>query len=251
MGQYSFGSGFLYGIPSGTNPTPQLFGTLQEASIDISFTNKKLYGQNQFPVAIGRGPATVTGKAKAASISSRAFNALFTGLAQTAGGLLVTNNEPFAPTAGAYTVATTANFVDDLGVVYAVSGVSLVRVASAPAVGQYAVNTGTGVYTFNTGDNTVAMYVSYSNTTATGTIAQSTILTNQPMGSSPVFAVVFNIPYAAGNGGLGTALTWRFYQATSVKLSMGFKNEDFTIPEFDFECFANTANQVYQLTTAP
>lgn len=247
MSQFSFGSGFLYGIPSGANPTPQVFGTLQEASIDISFTNKKLYGQNQFPVAIGRGPATVTGKAKAASISSRAFNTLFTGLAQTAGGLIVTNNESFAPTAGAYTVVTTTNFADDLGVTYAASGLSLVRVASAPAVGQYAVNTGTGAYTFNTGDNTVAMFVSYSNTSSTGTVAQNTILTNQPMGSSPVFAVVFNIPYAA----LGTALTFRFYQATSVKLSMGFKNEDFTIPEFDFECFANAAGQVYQLTTSP
>lgn len=247
MPQFSFGSGFLYGIPSGANPTPQLFGVLQEASVDISFTNKKLYGQNQFPVAIGRGPGSVTGKAKAASISSRAFNTLFTGLADAAGGLLVTNQEAMVPAAGTATVSVTAGFADDLGVVYAATGISLQRVAAAPALGQYAVNTTTGVYTFNTGDNTIAMIVSYTNTTASGTVARSTIYTNQPMGSSPVFQVVYSIPYPA----LGTALTFKFYQATSIKLSMGFKNEDFTVPEFDFECFANTSGQVYQLTTSP
>ena len=72
MPQHSFGSGFLYGIPSGANPTPQLFGTLQEVMLDVSYSTKKLHGQLQFPVAIGRGMASMTGKAKAASISSRA-----------------------------------------------------------------------------------------------------------------------------------------------------------------------------------
>jgi hypothetical protein len=251
MPQHSFGSGFLYGIPSGANPTPQLFGTLQEVMLDVSYSTKKLHGQLQFPVAIGRGMASMTGKAKAASISSRAFNALFNGLASVAGGLLVTNAEPFAPAAGTYTVTNATGFADDLGVTYAASGISLVRVAAAPSVGQYSVNTTTGVYTFNVGDNTVAMFVSYSRTTATGTVAQSTIVTNQPMGASPVFSMVFNVPYSAGNGGLGTSLTFRLYQVQSMKLSFGFKNEDFTVPEFDFEAFANNAGQVYQLTTEP
>lgn len=245
--QYSFGSGYLYGIPSGVNPTPVLFGTLQEVSIDITFSTKKLYGQNQFPVAVARGSASVTGKAKAASISSKAFNALFTGLSDSAGGLIPVNQEAFAPASGTYTVVTPTGFTDDLGVVYAATGLPLTRVASAPAVGQYSVVIATGVYTFNASDNTIPMFVSYTTVSAVATVARNTILTNQLMGSAPVFSMVYSIPYPA----LGTALTFRFYQVMSSKLSLGFKNEDFTVPEFDFEAFANAAGQVYQLTTAP
>jgi len=243
MPQYSFGSGNLYGIPSGTNPTPQLFGTLQDATIDITFTTKKLYGQYQFPVAIGRGEATLMGKAKAASISSRAFNSLFTGLSDAAGSTLVANNEAFSPAAGSYTVTNHTTFSQDLGVTYASSGISLVNVASAPTVGQYSYVAATGVYTFNTGDNGIAMYVSYSYTSPT--VGRSLTYTNQLMGSSALFQVVFNIPYPT----LGTAITFIIYQCISSKLSMDFKNTDFTIPEFDLEAFANPAGQVYQLST--
>ena len=245
MPKHSFGSGFLYGIPTGANPTPEQFGTLQEVMVDISFTTKKLYGQKQFPVAIGRSQASMTGKAKAAAISSRAFNTLFTGLPQTNGGLLVVNEEAITPAAGSATVAQPTNIVEDLGVVYAATGVRLTRVASAPSVGQYAVNIGTGVYTFNTGDNTIPMKVSYSRSTTTASEAQSTIVTNQVMGASPVFSVVLNVPYPAG----GAALTFKLFRVQSMKLSFGFKNEDFTVPEFDFEAFADDSGQVYQLTT--
>lgn len=245
MAKHSFGSGFLYGIPTGANPTPEQFGTLQEVMLDISFTTKKLHGNKQFPVAIGRATASITGKAKAAAISSRAFNTLFTGQAQVAGGLLVVNEEAITPAAGTATVAQPTNIVDDLGVVYAATGIRLVRVASAPSVGQYSVVIATGVYTFNAGDNSVPMKVSYSRSTSTGSQAQSTTFINQPMGSSPVFAVVLNVPYQAGN----SAITFKLFQVQSMKLSFGFKNEDFTVPEFDFEAFQDDSGQVYQLTT--
>lgn len=240
MPQYSFGSGFLYGIPNGANPTPVLFGTLQEVTIDLSFTTKKLYGQNQYPVAIGRGPAAATASAKAASISSLLFNTLFAGLADATGSLVVTTNESVTPAAGTFTVATTANFSTDLGVVYQSSGLPLKRVASAPTVGQYAVNVSTGVYTTNATDNTIPMYVSYANTSTT--VGKVATLVNQPMGSAPVFSAVLSVPYGAG----GTVLTYKFYQAVSTKLSLGFKNEDFTIPQFDMEFFADAAGNVFQ-----
>jgi len=69
--QFSFGSGYLYGIPlSGTNLTPVLLGTLQDTTYDISASNKELYGQFQFPVATGRGPAKFTGKSKMGAFSA-------------------------------------------------------------------------------------------------------------------------------------------------------------------------------------
>lgn len=244
MPQFSFGSGFLYGIPSGANPTPVLFGTLQDVTLDISFTVKKLLGQYQSPVAVGRGAATYTGKAKAASISSQAFNTIFTGQASAVGGLIVVNNESFVLAAGTYTVTHATGFTDDLGVTYANTGLPLIRVASAPAVGQYAVNTATGVYTFNTTDNGSTLLVSYDYTQS---VSQQTLTyANQLMGSAPVFTMVLNVPFNQFN----TAITYKFFQCISTKLSLDFKNEDFTVPQFDFEAYANPAGNVYQATFA-
>ena len=65
-----------------------------------------------------------------------------------------------------YTTANAANFDGDLGVVYAASGLALIKVASAPAVGQYSVSA--GVYTFSSGDAGKALLVSYSYTQTSG-----------------------------------------------------------------------------------
>jgi hypothetical protein len=238
MAQYSFGSGFLYAIPGGSNPTPVQFGTLQEVTLDLSFTTKKLYGQNQYPVAIGRGPAAATASAKAASISSRAFNAIFAGLTDAVGGLLVVNNESGTITTGAVTVSNSATFAQDLGVTYVATGVQFQRVASAPTAGQYSVSA--GVYTFNTSENATPVYINYSYTS--NSVGRSATLVNQPMGSAPAFSAVLNVPYPTD----GTVLTYRFYKAISTKLSLGFKNEDFTVPQFDMEFFADTSGNVYQ-----
>lgn len=242
MPQYSFGSGFLYAIPSGSNPTPALFGTLQDVTLDISFTVKKLMGQYQAPVAVGRGAASYTGKAKAASISSNAFNTIFTGQPSSLGGMLVVNNEAFSPASGTYTVTNHTTFNEDLGVSYATSGSPLTRVATAPTVGQYSLGS-PGSYTFNTADNGLAMFVSYDYTSSTGP-NQTLLYANQLMGSAPVFALVLNVPFQQ----FGTAITYKFFNAISTKLSFDFKNEDFTVPEFDFECYANAAGNVYQAT---
>jgi hypothetical protein len=239
MPQFSFGSGFLYGIPSGANPTPVLFGTLQEVTLDISFTTKKLYGQNQFPVAIGRGPASATASAKAASISANLFNTLFAGLTSATGSDLVVNNESGTPASSTITVTNATGFSTDLGVVEQSTGVPLKRVASAPTAGQYSVNTGSGAYTFNASDTT-AKYLSYSYNS--GSTGFSAVLTNQAMGAAPVFSVWLSVPYGAG----ATVLTYKFYQCVSTKLSLGFKNEDFTIPQFDMEFFADAAGNVYK-----
>jgi hypothetical protein len=53
---FGFGAGALWGTPltdyagnAIANPTPILFGTLQDVSMDISFDVKELHGENQFP----------------------------------------------------------------------------------------------------------------------------------------------------------------------------------------------------------
>ena len=67
---FVFGSGVLIGTPS--SGTPVNFGLVQEVSLDINITNKELFGQYAFPVAIGQGTRKLNGKAKLAKLSPEA-----------------------------------------------------------------------------------------------------------------------------------------------------------------------------------
>ncbi len=75
MTMYAFGSGTLAAVP--TVGTAVTFGALQDCSFDFSFTNKELYGSNQFPLVVARGTGKITGKAKFANIDAALFNDLF------------------------------------------------------------------------------------------------------------------------------------------------------------------------------
>jgi hypothetical protein len=53
--QLSFGSGALWGERTdltGSGVGPRQFGVLQDIQIDFDWTDKELYGQLQFPVAV-------------------------------------------------------------------------------------------------------------------------------------------------------------------------------------------------------
>jgi hypothetical protein len=175
-----FGSGNLWGTPlqdaSGNalaNPSPVLFGTLQEVSIDISFDTKMLYGQLQFPVDVARGKGKATGKAKAANINGALFNSIFFGQTMSSGILrdvydVVGSVIPTTPFQVTPVVPNSGTWATDLGV-RTVLGTPLVRVASAPTTGQYSV--AAGVYTFASADVGLTFYISYQYT-ATSTSAQ-------------------------------------------------------------------------------
>lgn len=258
---FSFGSGYLYGIPlTGTaaQQTPVRLGTLQDVSYDISSSTKELYGQNQFAAAIGRGQAKFSGKAKMGQFSSIAWNNFFFGPGSDgsayptngSSAIVTVNNETDTVTTHTVTAAALTTpggtFDTDLGCTYT-TGVPLVKVASAPALGQYSVNTGTGVYTINASDTATSLIISYAYAPSVATQVIQSINNNAfPMGAAPVFEIVHSIPYVTG----GTATTVKIYSAISNKLSFSFKNSDFTIPEIDFQMFANAAGKVMDIITA-
>ena len=65
--QLSFGSGALWGERSdvtGSGIGPRQFGVLQDIQIDFDWTDKELYGQLQFPVAIARGQGKDRGRCR-------------------------------------------------------------------------------------------------------------------------------------------------------------------------------------------
>src|SRR5438270_4160868 len=81
-----FGPGILWLTRTDVaNATPTNVGFVNELTIDISYTTKALYGQNQYPLLVARGEAKTSGKIKAATLSGQALNSLLIGGAWTAG----------------------------------------------------------------------------------------------------------------------------------------------------------------------
>lgn len=247
--QTAFGSGVLigaanqdaFGNPLAT-PTPVQFGVLQDISLDISFDTKELYGSNQFPVAIGRGKGKATGKAKFAQINGLMLNSLFFGQTLTAGSLsdYIDVTGSASETSLTPTVPNGGTWVRDLGVRSAV-GIPLIRVVSSPAAGQYSVSS--GVYTFASADAGTTIYISFQ-FTASSTVARKSVVANLPMGYAPTFAVDF---YTAQNG---KPLTISAGSCLTTKFSLATKQDDFTIPEFDFSMFADAAGNLLSYSTA-
>lgn len=245
--QLGFGSGILTGTAltdaAGAvvaNATPVQFSTLQDISTDFSFEEKMLYGSGQFPIAVARGKAKLSFKAKMASFSGLILSDLFFGTAATAGIKNTVQNFAASIPATPFTVTVappaTGTYLSDLGVLDGTTGIALKKVASTPAAGQYMVSA-LGVFTFAAADTLKAVQISYEYS-ATSTSSKIIQITNQQMGYAPTFKAIMNSSYQ------GKAVTISMNQCISTKLSLPFKNDDFTIPEFEFSAFADGAGNI-------
>lgn len=269
----TFGAGALFAIPLNdafgnaiTNPSPVQFGILQNVTIDDTAEIKELYGAQRWPVDVGLGKGKVMIKAKFASINALLFNSVYYGQTLVAGyealyndltgttvptGIGATSVNVVASTA----VGGTSVFVRDLGVQGAdpyggVGGVPYKRVASSPTAGQYTLTTGgagaTGAtYGFSNQDagKTVFINYEYSNSTNPATdpaTSYTQTVVNLPMGSAPVFTAEFMAKRQT------TGETWfvRFPNCIANKLSRDFKNDDFTIPDFEASAFADSLGNI-------
>jgi hypothetical protein len=252
MAQYGFGSGTLWGTQltdaSGVvnaAPSPVLFGVLQDVSIDISGDTKQLFGQNQFPVAVGRGKAKIQGKAKFAQLNGRTLNDLYFGQ-PVASGLVAAVYDttgatiPASPYTITPTVPNSGTFAQDLGVRDG-NGIPMTRVTGTPTTGQYSLSG--SAYTFAAADTTKTVFISYQYT-APSTVAQKSVVNNVAMGYAPTFRADFF------NSLNGKPLTLTLFSCVASKLTLASKQDDFLIPEFDFDAFANSAGQVLQWGTA-
>ena len=253
--QTAFGSGAFYGTPlydafgnAIATPTPIKLGILQDCSIDLSWDTKELHGQNQFPVDIGRGKGKMSGKAKYAQIGSAQFNTFIAGQTIATGQTLVSAaTTPVAIPATPFTITPTVPgsgvFAADLGVRSGLTGVPLIRVASGPAAGQYSVNTTTGVYTFASADNVsgLTVFIDFRYTLTTG---KTVNITNLPMGDIPTFMMELFLR----KNGLATYI--RIPNCVTSKFQLATKQDDFTIPDFDFMGFADVAGNAYYMSTS-
>ncbi len=243
--QLEFGSGALWGNRTdvtGSGIGPDQFAILQDCTFDWDWEIKELYGTYQFPVDIARGKGKIDGKAKYARIFAAVYGDLFFGVTPVTGQLTVANNEADTVGSSPYTVTVgnAATYVDDLGIYYAASGNRFTRVTSPSAAGQYSVNTASGIYTFSASDASVAVQISYLyNNTASG---KKIVISNQLLGFTPTFkATFFN---TKTTGGVAAGLTLVMNQCTASKLSIPTRLDDYTIMEFDFSAFADSANNL-------
>jgi hypothetical protein len=239
-----FGSGVLFGKPIAgnqpTNPTPFRFGVLQEVMVDFKADLKKLFGQGQFPVATARGKVNVEIKGKLAVFDPAMLNQLYFAQTSAAGISQIADQESHTVPSTPFTVTVTnaATYLEDYGVQYS-SGQQLIAVASGPTVGQYSVNTSTGVYTFAAADTGNTVLISYLwNNAARGT---TVTVVQQLMGYAPELAMLLYNSFRA------KYLSIELFDVTLGEISIPSKLEDFWIADFTGSANANATNTVMKL----
>jgi hypothetical protein len=239
-----FGPGILWLTRTDVSPsTPTNVGFVNEFSLDLSFETKQLYGQNQFALLAARGTAKSTGKIKAATLSGQALNSMLIGGTWVAGTQYDATTSPSTaipatPFTITPTVPNTGTWNADLGVVNAATGEPLQVVTGTPAAGQYSV--AAGVYTFSSADHTsgISVLISFAYSWATSAPGQSMTIPNNPIGTTPTFQLDYKTTL------YGATYYVRLFNVIASKWSMGHKITEFAMPEYDFEFFANAAQQV-------
>lgn len=243
-----FGSGDVFALVSGL--TPVKIGVLQDIEFDIASAVAELYGQYQSPVAIGRGKTKLTGKAKTGEFNINLFNSLYYGGSVTVGSYekQVSNEVGSAgASAPSMTPAISSLATVDLGLYYSATGVQLsYSTSSAPTIGNYAKGSSVGApYLVSTAETAATgFYLNYEYVSPSG---NQLVVTNQLMGIQPVFELHLYEGYTDFGG--RTNFNLKLNRCISTKLNFPFKNSDFMISDFEFECFADSTGGLYTLGT--
>src|SRR6267154_2374431 len=249
-----FGAGVLFATPNfdgngnaiaANVASPVQFGIVQDITIDDSAEIKELHGALSYPADIGRGKSKLQIKCKQAEFNATLLNSIYYG--QTISGTyealyndLVGTTIPTGIGATSIHITATAPtggtsvYVIDLGVQNG-DGVPYTRVASSPTSGQYSLAGST--YTFSDLDVGKTAFINYQYSNATNPSTGKTLtINNLQMGQVPVFSCQFFTTRR-------THTFWRKFPAcVATQLTMGFKNDDFVIPDFTISAFADSNN---------
>jgi hypothetical protein len=216
-------------------PTPIQLESCTDIGIEKKGDAKKHEGKFQYSLASAMAKRSIEvsltcniHNAKSLSVStneavSQSFVSMFVPTTATALAATVT----IAPPASGV-------FKNDMGVRFEVGGDQLVRVASAPAAGQYSLVEATGVYTFAAADVAANLkaYIKYTYTTATG--GSSVAEYNRLQGAMPEYSLVMTSGKYRGVQMLFEA------PIVSVKdVSQPFKNGDYMAQKITVDVLAN------------
>jgi hypothetical protein len=199
---------------------------------------------------VARGQQKITGKAKIANLNARQLNDAFLGQTLQTGEQIQIVDEggpggtaipasPYQLIVANGSSMSSSNPGVDLGVFNAATGIQMTAVASAPAAGQYSCDMTTGTYTFAAADETAGIQVIISYAYFETTTGNRITAVNQLMGSSPQFRMQLGNNYAGNN------MCLTLYAAIPTKMSWDFKNEDFTVPDFEFSAFTDSLGRYF------
>jgi len=245
--QYGIGEVFL--VPSGgnlaLNPTPQQGFTIQDVTFEISRKNVKLMGQNQWPDDVAPGDMEGKGELSVGALDIEMFNqVMFSEQASPTTGISIiqpNENQQVPPNPGPYTVTVAnagvggANFVEDLGVVYATtSGTGQRRqklerktgVFFGLTAGQYTVSAGT--YTFAAADATASLAISYAYSSPSP--GETLLVTSHLQGYGPVVEMWLRQPYQGTRG-------MHIFAARLTGINAPLKRDNYQISKIGFEFF--------------
>jgi hypothetical protein len=238
--EYSFDAGWLFYVPKAPlDLTPIYFGDLKSVLLTITpqVTHDSVakYAWGTYPMV---KTFSATGVAKNAGIRSRALGPLFFGKTLVAGstGMVTLDdgaNNPLSVPGSPYQITVAPPnagvFMKDLGVYYADSGLQLMSVSVAPAVGQYQLNVSTGTYTFNAADTARSVKIAYLYTQSTGFNFNAA---QQIPGALPTFEMILMNQYQ------GKQRLVYLYSCSSKKLTFQPMMERYEIPSFEFDAWA-------------
>lgn len=239
-----YGVGLLALTPSGSNPTPARLAILKDATVDQKIDTEDLYGEEMDPFDVANKSRKTTIKAKCAGFAADIYAALM-GLTSSTGSKIAIPDEAATIPATPFqvTVAQGATFDHDLGVIDLTSGLAMVRVASAPSTGQYAVNTTTGAYTFAAADTGHSVLISYVYTAASA--GKTVTVGAQLGGAGNVFSLDLHRTYKTNSVGL------RFFAVASQGFSTSFGSQKHAEIDLEFTAYKDpTTNNLCTLCFA-
>lgn len=233
-GKKIFGAGRFFGINNVSNPTPMRTPVVQDQSIDFKIATKSLVGENKLPVAVAQGDMSVTGKITFGAQQARLWADLMFNVSSSTGLIIEQDKEAWAIPATPYqvTVANSVTWTTDLGVTLASDGTVFVRVASAPATGQYTV--AAGVYTFAAADTGKNVVISYLYTATTS--GEKITVINTLQGPAGNFTGVMIFPYGTDQD----VITLNNCIASDVAIAS--KQGDYAKPTFGFMCATDSSD---------
>ncbi|SRR6266404_5941018 len=246
-----FGTGQLYCLPGSFSggtfaASPVWFATLQDVDITIDATIKELRGQFQFPDDTAISDKKITWKAGYGRFNIDTWNNIYFGDTISAGsnasgtgpgGGVPQVQEAKTLNATTYTVTNSAQFTQDMGVIYASNLQGFVKVTGVPTVGQY--NVSAGVYGFSVTDNNKAVLVSYRYSISTGRVL---VVQNHVQGWGPQFEMLLSQPYQELTGSIPNYMD--LYACKCGKLTAPLKRVDYLISDLEGQAFANAAGYV-------
>jgi hypothetical protein len=228
QGNIHAGSGKLF-FTSGN--TKYEVAELSDVNIDWSATKKDFKGTKQYTVASIFTDKKVGFKATTKVISPALFTAVTSG-AVTVGLKAIQLDVKAASASVTVTPPSTGVFVADLGVLDN-AGVPMKFNSGAPALGEY--KNVAGVYTFNAGQTTGNLSISYIYSLATGSTAT---ITNSVVSAAPTFS---SIVY---NDNLGVKEGFEFPAVVITKVGVSFKADDFSDQQIEVEAQADASGSI-------